>query len=91
MARGIVRYVELHPPPGSQVSYWAKRAEKRRAAERDGLAVSANGKRRHIIQPGDSLSEVAALYGISTKSLRLANALASDRIKVGQVLTIPLP
>lgn len=95
VARGIVRYIERHPPPGSLI---AQRMSRLPAGQRNretsiGRAGPGkkSGQRRHIIQPGDSLSEVAVMYGISTKALRAANALASDRIKIGQVLTIPLP
>lgn len=43
----------------------------------------------HIIQGGETLSEIAAQYRISLSSLRQANSLSGDRIMVGQVLKIP--
>ncbi len=45
--------------------------------------------RRHIIGPGDTLSEIAAQYHVSIARLRSANGLKSDRIRVGQVIRIP--
>ena len=43
----------------------------------------------HIIQRGETLSEIAAQYRVSLSRLRQANRLSSDRIMVGQVLKIP--
>lgn len=95
VARGVMNYVHQHPPPGSLIAQLpdsAKRAARTAGSEPSGRGLlGRDGQRRHVIKPGDSLSEVAALYGVSTKALRAANGLASDRIKIGQVLKIPLP
>jgi N-acetylmuramoyl-L-alanine amidase len=54
------------------------------------LAQQGRGAgRRHIISPGDTLSEIAAQYRVSLSSLRSANRLDDDRIRIGQVLSIP--
>ncbi len=45
--------------------------------------------RKHIITRGDTLSMIAQQYRVSIKKLRSANRLTNNRIKVGQVLTIP--
>jgi N-acetylmuramoyl-L-alanine amidase len=45
--------------------------------------------RQHVIARGDTLSTIAEQYGISLRALRTANNLADDRIRTGQVLTIP--
>ena len=45
--------------------------------------------RKHIIERGDTLSEIARYYRVSLRSLRTLNDLSGDRIKVGQVLAIP--
>lgn len=45
---------------------------------------------RHIITEGETLSGIAALYGVSMKKLRETNALKSTRLRVGQILNIPL-
>ncbi len=45
--------------------------------------------RKHIISRGDTLSLIAQQYRVSLNSLRNANRIKGDRIKVGQVLTIP--
>jgi len=45
--------------------------------------------RRHVINSGDTLSEIAKQYRVSLSSLRSANRLSDDMIRVGQVLKIP--
>ncbi len=45
--------------------------------------------RQHKISPGDTLSALAVQYRVSVERLRAANRLKNDRIRVGQVLTIP--
>ncbi|MFQ5612718.1 MAG: LysM peptidoglycan-binding domain-containing protein [Anaerolineae bacterium] len=45
----------------------------------------------YIVQPGDSLSAIAAFYGISLQDLMAANGLDNpDFVQVGQELLIPL-
>ncbi len=45
--------------------------------------------RKHIIARGDTLSMIAQQYRISLNSLKNANRLKGDEIKIGQVLRIP--
>jgi N-acetylmuramoyl-L-alanine amidase len=45
--------------------------------------------RNHVINRGDTLLEIAIQYDVSLTSLRTANQLEGDHIRVGQVLTIP--
>jgi len=47
------------------------------------------GGQRYTITPGDTLSGIAVRYGTSTRRIKEVNGLASDRIRVGQVITIP--
>ncbi len=42
----------------------------------------------HVVRPGDTLSELAAHFGVSTQQLRQWNGLRGDRIYPGQRLTI---
>ena len=44
---------------------------------------------RHIIARGDTLSDIAARYGVSLASLRRVNKLSNNQIRVGEVLRIP--
>ena len=44
---------------------------------------------RHIIERGETLSEIAERYRVSLASLRQSNRIRGDVIRIGQVLTIP--
>lgn len=59
--------------------------EKTQAVEKKIIAAGD----KYVVQPGDSLSKVAARHGVSTKALREANKLKGDTILIGQKLTIP--
>lgn len=52
-------------------------------------AAIAAGAAVHDVQSGDTLSEIATQYGISTTELKRANGLRSDMIRIGQKLIIP--
>lgn len=48
------------------------------------------GSNSYIVQPGDTLAEIAAQFGVDLQQLAAANNIIDiDRIEVGQVLTIP--
>ncbi len=52
-------------------------------------AVAA-GPAYHVVRPGQNLSGIAAMYGVSTWSLANANGIWNwNLLYVGQVLTIP--
>lgn len=70
---GVRAYFERVPPPGTLVA-WLR---------------DQKGDRRYVIERGDTLSEIAARHGVSVSTLRKRNQLKNDRIRVGQVLTIP--
>lgn len=53
------------------------------AQERD------NQPRTHTVKSGDSLSLIAKRYNIDLDSLRAANSISGDLVRIGQVLTIP--
>ena len=54
-----------------------------------GTRLAATPK-RHVISRGDTLSEIAARYRVSVRTLRRYNDLRTDRLRVGEVLRIPL-
>jgi N-acetylmuramoyl-L-alanine amidase len=45
--------------------------------------------RKHVIEPGETLSGIAQRYGVSTRRLQAANTLPTTEIKAGQILDIP--
>jgi LysM repeat protein len=46
--------------------------------------------RSHVVAKGDTLSEIAAKYGVSVATLKSANHISDDRkLSVGRVLAIP--
>jgi LysM repeat protein len=47
------------------------------------------GASSYTVQNGDTLGEIAKRYGLPIKALKEANQLESDRIFVGQTLSIP--
>jgi LysM repeat protein len=53
-------------------------------------AERADATTLHVVQPGETLSQIAARYGVSVPDLARANELSNpDRILVGAVLRIP--
>ncbi len=77
IAGGVRQYFVQTPPPGTYI-----------ASLRDGGQLPT-GPREHIVRSGDSLAMIASRYDVSTASIRSANSLKSDELKVGQVLKIP--
>ncbi len=53
------------------------------------LLARASYPRRHVVQRGDTLSQIAQQYGVSLRALRSTNKIRGDRLLVGNVLTIP--
>ncbi len=52
-----------------------------------GIRMAATTK--HKISRGETLSEIALQYGVSMKQLRSLNKIAGNKIRIGQVLSIP--
>ncbi len=48
-----------------------------------------NSNKRHTITRGETLSGIALQYGVSMKSIKSINALASNQVRIGQILKIP--
>jgi len=71
---GIVDYFAANPPQGS---YFAARTP-----DPPQPAV-------HRVVRGETLSEIAERYRVSTANLRRTNSLKSDSVRIGQALTIP--
>jgi N-acetylmuramoyl-L-alanine amidase len=72
---GIKGYLYDNPPDGSYLA-WLKRG-------------NTNNVLIHIIERGDTLSELALKYRVSTESIKRFNQVKGDTIKIGQELKIP--
>ena len=77
MHSGILSYFHRNPPPGTRIA----------ALKSNGQL--AQGPREHTVTRGDTLSMIATRYEVSLASLRQANGLRNDQIRVGQVLKVP--
>ncbi len=77
MHKGIRSYFHRNPPPGTQLA----------ALKNSGQLAQA--AREHTVQRGDTLSMIATRYEVSLATLRQANSLRNDQIRVGQVLQVP--
>ncbi len=73
---GVRNYFYANPPPDTLIAADVRRTPAERV--------------RHVIARGDTLSEIAARYNVSASSIRAANKLRNDNIRVGQTLAIPV-
>lgn len=54
-----------------------------------GTTLAMNKDRKHVISRGETLSGIAQHYSVSLDTLRSANKLSDNTLRVGQVLLIP--
>ncbi|MDJ0750295.1 MAG: N-acetylmuramoyl-L-alanine amidase [Woeseiaceae bacterium] len=73
---GVRSYFYTNPPPDTQIAMDLKREPARQV--------------RHVVARGDTVSEIAERYNVSTSDIRRANKLRNDKIRVGQTLSIPI-
>ena len=73
---GIRTYFYTNPPPDTQIAMDNRRTPDRQV--------------RHVIARGDTLSEIAERYNVSTAAIRTANRMSNNNIRIGQTLSIPL-
>ena len=71
---GVYAYFEDRPPEGT--AFAAKVANRQK-------------HQNYTVKKGDTLSEIAERFRVSQSSIKGANALKSDRLRVGQLLKIP--
>ncbi|VVN80198.1 N-acetylmuramoyl-L-alanine amidase [Pseudomonas fluorescens] len=77
ISSGVRQFFQQNPPPGTYIA-WLRDSGK-----------IAQGPRDHRVNPGETLAMIAVRYQVSPATLRSANNLASDELKIGQHLTIP--
>lgn len=73
---GVRKYFYTNPPPDTQIAMEVRR--------------SPAGEVDYVINRGDTLSEIAQRYNVSMSSIRQANQMSGDTLRVGQKLRIPL-
>lgn len=73
---GIRSYYYTNPPSDTQIAM--------------NIRKNPAGPVKHIIASGDTISEIAERYNVSVASIRTANRLRNDKIRVGQALSIPV-
>jgi N-acetylmuramoyl-L-alanine amidase len=67
----------------------ARATQVAQARGRQDTQSARSAGRRHVVGRGETLSEVAQQYRVSTSDLRLANHISGNRVRAGQVITIP--
>lgn len=77
ISSGVRQFFQQNPPPGTYIA-WLRDSGK-----------IAQGPRDHRVNPGETLAMIAVRYQVSAATLRAANNLKSDDLKIGQTLTIP--
>ncbi|RWR02862.1 N-acetylmuramoyl-L-alanine amidase [[Pantoea] beijingensis] len=70
-------------------SVWVGQRLKVPAGSGNGTTTIARRKQTHKVVRGDSLTEIAAHYGVSSKAIMQANNMKSANVMLGQTLTIP--
>ena len=73
---GLRKYFYTNPPPDTQIAANLRQSPARQV--------------RHVISRGDTLSQIAERYNVSAAAIRAANKLSTDKIRVGQTLSIPV-
>lgn len=73
---GVRDYFYTNPPADTQIAMDLKRQPASQV--------------RYIVARGDTVSQIAERYNVSSADIRRANKLSSDRIRVGQTLSIPI-
>lgn len=73
---GVRNYFYTNPPPDTAIAANLRKTPTRQV--------------RYVITRGDTLSEIAERYNVSTAAIRRANKLPNDKIRVGQTLSIPV-
>ena len=76
MLSGVRNYFYENPPPDTKIAMLVRQKPVRHV--------------RHVVTRGDTLSEVAQRYNVSTSVIRQANRIAGDNIRIGQTLSIPI-
>ena len=86
--KGIKSYFRQHPVPGTRLSRLQDTSVMSAGIKYASHSASPVA-RQHRIVAGDTLGGIAQQYKVSLAVLRDVNRIKGDRIRIGQVLTIP--
>ena len=89
--KGIVRYFETTPPPGTLVA-WMKQSKNQQAFNDSVSSSSPSAIRtykKYVVKRGDTLSMIAVQNRLSLQEIKSLNGLSSDQLRVGQGLKLP--
>jgi len=75
--KGIIRYFEQTPPPGTLLAWGNKQKNNKFSLK------------RYVVKKGDTLSHIAMRNEVTIKKLRQLNLLQSDDVWEGQNLQVP--
>ena len=74
---------KLKVPAGSNIAATATSTAKSKTASNKPKRVT------HTVKRGDTLTKIAASYGVSMSKIQQANKMKSDEVQIGQTLVIP--
>ncbi|WP_443692780.1 N-acetylmuramoyl-L-alanine amidase, partial [Pseudomonas sp.] len=77
ISSGVKQFFQQNPPLGTYIA-WLRDSGK-----------IVQGPRDHTVRSGETLAMIAVRYQVSVATLRHANSLSSDELRVGQRLDIP--
>jgi len=58
-------------------------------AEKNKPQLASNVERKHLVVRGDTLTDIALHYGVSSRAIKTANNMKTDNVNLGQTLKIP--
>ncbi|MDG2108147.1 MAG: N-acetylmuramoyl-L-alanine amidase [Woeseiaceae bacterium] len=73
---GIKSYFYTNPPPDTRIAIETRR--------------TSSSQVSYVINSGDTISQIAERYNVTPAEIRRANKLLTNKIRVGQTLSIPL-
>lgn len=86
-------------PDNSRADSAAKSSSVKKVAEKTSTQKAAPAKtkpvasktavRKHLVVRGDTLTDIALKYGVSSRSIKAANNMKTDNVLLGQTLKIP--
>jgi N-acetylmuramoyl-L-alanine amidase len=91
--KGVRQYFAQHPPANTHASSANAVAENTSVEKSSKKKIVTQSDvtlvRKHVVISGDTLTDIALQYKVSTTKIRKANNMKTDIVKLGQTLKIP--